>query len=327
MPITDVTSDPERLTMTLVGEYPVSVERLWHAWTDPRQIERFWGPPTWPATFTRHDMVEGGRSEYFMTGPDGERSAGYWIFERIEPGRSFEIVDGFAADDGSANDDLPTMRMRMEFESTPDGSRLTSVTTFSDRSAMEQILAMGMEEGAALALGQLDEVLADLAAFAAGRGAEITLLDDVRVRVARVVRGSVEQVWQAHHDTALVRRWMLGPDGWTMPVCEVARRVGDTYRYEWESDDGTKRFGFEGELLESVPPRRSVTTERMTGTDGPSTTNEMTLTPVDGETLLSVVITYPSRELRDEILATGMAEGMERSYQRLESELLAPAPS
>ena len=81
MPITDVTTDPEALTLTITGEYPVPVERLWNAWADPRQLERFWGPPTWPATFTRHDMVEGGRSEYFMTGPDGTKSnyASNWV--------------------------------------------------------------------------------------------------------------------------------------------------------------------------------------------------------------------------------------------------------
>ena len=324
MPIVDVTSDPDRLTLTLVGEYPVPVERLWHAWTDPRQIERFWGPPTWPATFTRHDMVTGGRSEYFMTGPEGERSAGYWIFEEIDPGRSFEIVDGFADDAGSANHDLPTMRMRMTFEPTGDGSRFTSVTTFPNTSAMEKVLSMGMEEGVTLALGQLDDVLDDLASFAAGRGTETTVVDDTRRRITRIIRGTVEQVWRAHHDAQLMQQWLLGPDRWTMPVCVIAQRVGESYRYEWESDDGATRFGFEGELLESVPPRRSVTTERMTDTHGPSTTNEMTLTPTDGGTLLSFVITYPSKEVRDENLATGMTDGMERSYQRLETELLAP---
>ena len=94
-----------------------------------------------------------------------------------------------------------------------------------------------------------------------------------------------------------------------------------TYRYEWESDDGEQRFGFVGELLESTAPRREVTTERMIGMDGPGTTNEMTLTPVDGGTLLAIVITYPTVELRDEIMGTGMLDGMETSYARLEANL------
>lgn len=323
MPITSITSDPEALTLTLVGDYPVTVERLWAAWADPRQLERFWGPPGWPATFTRHDLAVGGRSEYHMTGPEGECSSGYWAYETVEPGELIEVVDGFAHDDGSANDEMPTMRMRMAFESTATGSRFTSVTTFPDLATMEQLAEMGMVEGATAAFGQMDVVLADLASFALDLPAAAQLLDDTHVRISRVVRGTVEQVWRAHHEPELVQRWMLGPDGWTMPVCETATVVGGTYRYEWEADDGSARFGFEGEVLESVPPHRSVQTERMIGTDGPSTVNEMTLTAVEGGTLLTVLITYPSKELRDQILATGMTDGMETSYARLEDVLAA----
>jgi uncharacterized protein YndB with AHSA1/START domain len=323
MPITSITSDPEALTVTLIGDYPVPVERLWAAWSDPRQLERFWGPPEWPATFTRHDMAVGGRSEYHMTGPEGERSSGYWVVEAIEPGRCIEVIDGFAHEDGSANDEMPNMRMTMAFEETETGSRLTSVTRFPDLGTMEQLAEMGMVEGVTAAFGQMDDVLADLASFAAERPATAQLLDDTRVRIGRVIRGTVEQVWRAHHDPALVQRWMLGPDGWTMPVCEIPTEVGGAYRYEWEAQDGSARFGFEGELLESAPPHRAVQTERMIGTDGPSTVNELTLTAVDGGTLLTVLVTYPSKELRDEILATGMTDGMETSYARLESVLAA----
>ncbi len=320
MPITSISSDPDALTLTMVGEYPVSVERLWDAWSDPRQIERFWGPPTWPATFTRHDLTVGGRSDYFMTGPDGECSRGYFVFQKVEPHRSFEVVDGFTNDDGTSNDAMPTMRMRNEFEPTDSGSRFTLVTSFPDLEAMQQIIGMGMQEGLASALGQMEDVLADLTSFVAG-ATGTKMLSDTLVRVSRIIRGTVEQVWQAHHDPELMQRWLLGPDGWTMPVCIVADRVGDTYRYEWESADGAHRFGFEGELLERSAPTRAVTTERMIGTDGPSTTNELTLRPVAGGTLLNLVITYPSIELRDTVLATGMTEGMETSYARLESVL------
>jgi uncharacterized protein YndB with AHSA1/START domain len=133
-------------------------------------------------------------------------------------------------------------------------------------------------------------------------------------------------VWQAHHDPALLTQWMLGPDGWTMPVCEVATEVGDHYRYEWEpidasADGSSGRFGFEGELVESDPPHRAVTTERMVGVEGPSTTNELTLTPRKGGTLMTLVITYPDAEVRDLVLGTGMVDGMETSYDRLEAIL------
>ncbi len=143
------------------------------------------------------------------------------------------------------------------------------------------------------------------------------------MRVSRVIRGTVEQVWRAHHDADLMKRWLLGPDGWTMPTCVIATRVGERYRYEWEQAGGGQRFGFEGELLEIAPPYRAVTTEAMIGMPGPSTRNEMTLTRLREGTLMSLLITYPSKDVRDMILGTGMTKGMETSYARLERELLA----
>ena len=175
------------------------------------------------------------------------------------------------------------------------------------------------------AMGQIDEVVADLASFAAGRPTEAQLLGEDRARISRVIRGTVEQVWEAHHDPALLQRWLLGPDGWTMPVCDVATEVGDTYRYEWERESGEDRFGFTGELLESTPPVRVVTSERMIGMDGPGLINEMTLTPVEDGTLLSIVITYPDAEVRATVLGTGMTDGMEASYARLEAGVLVGA--
>lgn len=160
MPITSVSHDENALTLTVVGEYPVPVERLWQAYADPRQLERFWGPETWPATFTRHDMAVGGRSEYHMTGPDGTKAGGWWRFLAIEPGRRIEVEDGFSNEDGSPNDSLPTMRMVFTFEPTDTGSRFTSVTTFASVEAMQQVLEMGMVEGIKSAMGQLDSVLA-----------------------------------------------------------------------------------------------------------------------------------------------------------------------
>lgn len=75
-----ITKDAATLTLTVVGDCPVPQQRLWDAFADPRQLERFWGPPTWPATFTRHDMKVGGRAEYSLTGPKGEKWSGSWKF-------------------------------------------------------------------------------------------------------------------------------------------------------------------------------------------------------------------------------------------------------
>lgn len=322
MPITSVTKDPEALTMTVVADFTVPVERLWEAYTDPRQIEKFWGPVEWPATFYRHDVFPGGRSHYAMHGPDGETSAGFWEFLAVDPSKSFEVRDGFTTPDGEENSEMPSMRMTFTFEPTDSGSRMTTTTFFNSRDELQQLLEMGMEQGLREAMSQINDVLADLASFAADRATAAQILSDTQVRVSRVIRGTPEQVWRAHHDPEVMKQWLLGPDGWEMTVCEIPGEVGGTYRYAWAQTGGEEGFGFEGEVLERDEPHREVTTEHMTGTDDPPTTNEMTLTPVAGGTLLSIVITYVDSETRDAVLATGMTDGMEASYARLENTVL-----
>ena len=184
MPIISVETDPKTLTLTAVGEYRVPVERLWAAWTDPRQLERFWGPPQWPATFTRHEVRPGGRSEYFMTGPNGESSHGYWQFDLVEPNRSFAIRDGFAKPDGTQNAELPESRMEVSFEATDKGSRFVAVSTFASIEAMEKLLSMGMVEGLSSALRQLDDVLADLRELATNMKAALETIDDTHGAVS-----------------------------------------------------------------------------------------------------------------------------------------------
>jgi len=325
MPITELVSNAADLTMKIVADYPVPVERLWEAYSDPRQLERFWGPEQWPATFTRHDMAVGGESHYYMTGPDGAQSRGWFRFLKVEPYKLIEVEDGFADESGAVNTNMPSMRMSFHFSKTAKGSRFESVTTFPSLEAMEELVKMGMVEGTKSAMGQIDAVLADLKTFAASIPTHSQILSDTQVRISRVIRGSVADVWRAHHEPALMKRWLLGPDGWTMPTCEIATKVGERYRYEWEMLDKSQRFGFEGELLEWQAPYRSVTSEQMIGMDGPGTRNEMTLTAVPAGTLLSIIITYPNKEFRDMVLGTGMTAGMETSYARLESEILAAA--
>ncbi len=326
MPVTSVEKDLDLLTITIVAEFAAALHRLWNAYTDPRQIERFWGPPTYPATFLRHDAVAGGRSVYKMTGPDGDEHYGCWQWTSVQAPETFEVADSFADASGEPNTDLPTTRMTFAFETVDVGSRLVTTSHFDSLEQLEQLLEMGMLAGAREAMSQIDTVLADLAAFAADRAAEAQILSDTQVRVARIIRGSVEHVWRAHNDADLMKKWLLGPEGWTMPVCELAQKVGDSYRYEWENQAGGDRFGFIGELLESAEPHRAVTTEAMIGMDFPATLNELTLTPVEGGTLVSLVITYANVEQRDAVLATGMAGGMETSYARLEG-ILESAPA
>lgn len=161
MPIVRVDKDPENHTMTVVAEYDATVERVWQLYADPRQLERFWGPPTWPATVGDHDLSPGGRVTYVMTGPDGDKSAGYWDVLAVEAPRRLVVEDGFADDAGQPNPDMPTTRMELELvERTGGGTTMTVVSTFASTEAMEKLLDMGMEEGMREAMGQIDGVLA-----------------------------------------------------------------------------------------------------------------------------------------------------------------------
>ncbi|WP_431710850.1 SRPBCC family protein [Glutamicibacter uratoxydans] len=323
MPVTSVVKDEETLTLTVHADFPVPVARLWDAYLDPRQLEKFWGPVGYPATFTRHDGTTGGRSDYYMTSPEGEKYHGYWQWTEVVEHKFFEVTDGFAHADGTPSTDLPTTRTVFSFDPTPDGSKLVVTTNFATVSELEQLVSMGMDEGLRSAMSQIEQVLIDLRNYAQTFSTEAQLLSDTQVRVSRLIRGTREQVWQAHHDAGLMQRWLLGPDGWTMTECVLPAAVGEHYRYWWEPgpDIEGQGFGFTGECLSSIPQSYESFTEQMIGTDYPPTLNETTFTPTTGGTLLSLVITYPDAETRDMVLATGMTDGMEASYRRLESLL------
>ena len=324
MPVTSVTTEPEALTMTVVAEFPVPVERLWDAFADPRQLERFWGPPGYPATFDTYDFRPGGIAHYWMTSPQGERFYGRWDFAEVQAPHRFVALDSFADAQGEVDPSIPTGTMTLTFESTPTGSRFTAVSASPTAEALEQVLAMGQAEGMRQAFGQLDAVLADLRDYALGKGTVTTIMDDTHVKITRAFEAPRSLIWRAHTEPELMKRWLLGPDGWVMTVCENDPVVGGSYRNAWAPEDQTQGepFGFEGENLVIEPERRLVNTERMTGLDAPGTVNDLTLDEVDGVTLMTLYITYTDAAQRDMILATGMTDGMEASYQRLERELV-----
>jgi uncharacterized protein YndB with AHSA1/START domain len=159
MTVIDVRKDPEALTLTFVAEFDAPVERVWEVWADPRRLERWWGPPTWPATFVEHQFVVGGRSRYYMTGPEGEKAGGWWRITALDAPHRLEFDDGFADEDGEPAGDLPTTHGAVTLESTGSGTRMTTVSTFATLEDLEKLAAMGMEEGMRLAMGQIDEVL------------------------------------------------------------------------------------------------------------------------------------------------------------------------
>ena len=126
MPITSVEKDLDQLTITIVADFAAPLARLWDAYADPRQIERFWGPPSYPATFLRHDAAVGGKSVYKMTGPEGDEHYGCWEWTNVDAPRSFEVVDWFADETGAPNTDLPPPTRPSPSRRPTSGSRLTT---------------------------------------------------------------------------------------------------------------------------------------------------------------------------------------------------------
>lgn len=164
MSVTDVRKDPETKTMTITSEFDQPVERAWQLWADPRQLEKWWGPPTYPATVVDHDLTPGGTVRYVMTGPEGDKSAGWWRVLAAEAPHRLEFEDGFSGEDGEPNPEMPTMIIRVTLDARDGGgTRMAVATTFPSVEVMDQMVQMGMEEGMISAMGQIDAILAEVA--------------------------------------------------------------------------------------------------------------------------------------------------------------------
>jgi uncharacterized protein YndB with AHSA1/START domain len=161
MPVTDVHHDLDALTLTITADFTAPVERVWAVYDDPRQLERIWGPPGWPATFVDHSLTPGGRMNYFLTSPEGEKHYAYWDVTDVEAPRRFTFNDGFATDETfTPNPEMPESTQVYEFADAGGSTRATFVATYPSAEALQQVLAMGVVEGASAAINQIDDLLA-----------------------------------------------------------------------------------------------------------------------------------------------------------------------
>ena len=161
---------------------------------------------------------------------------------------------------------------------------------------------------------------------------EVSLPSDREVRVERNFNAPRELVWDAHTKADLIQRWMLGPPGWTMPVCEMDVRVGGAYRWRWRNGEDGKEFGFFGEFLEVQRPSKIVYKESYDPGDvgGPMPSDEPALITAEfkearGVTTLITTMLFPSKEARDGAVSSGMTDGMEMSYALLDEMINAKA--
>lgn len=160
MSVTSIDKDLDNLTLTLIADFTAPVGQVWQLWADPRQLERWWGPPSHPATFEEHDLTPGGDVTYFMTGPEGEKHRGWWRVTAVEPPTSLDFTDGFADQDGKPAADLPVSTVRMRLSEHAGGTRMEMRSAFDSREQMEQLLNMGVVDGLTEAVGQMDALLA-----------------------------------------------------------------------------------------------------------------------------------------------------------------------
>jgi uncharacterized protein YndB with AHSA1/START domain len=160
MTVTSVVKDFDSLTLTLVVEFDAPVERVWQLWADPRQLERWWGPPSHPATVEEHDLTPGGEVTYFLTGPAGEQSRGWWRVTSVDPPKSLEFTDGFADRGGTPIADVPTATVQVRLTEHHGGTRMEVRSVFDSREQMERLVRIGAPEVFVQAVGQMDALLA-----------------------------------------------------------------------------------------------------------------------------------------------------------------------
>ena len=148
--VTRVDKDYDRLTITFVADFDAPVERVWQLWADPRKLERWWGPPSYPATVEEHDLTPGGRVTYFMTGPDGHRHRGSWRITSVNAPKSLEFIDSC---------EMPTSTVHVQLSETDGGTQMVVRSAFDSREQLDRSVELGSAEGLRLCLDQMDALL------------------------------------------------------------------------------------------------------------------------------------------------------------------------
>jgi uncharacterized protein YndB with AHSA1/START domain len=160
MSVTSVDTDYDNLTTTLVADFDAPMDEVWQLWADPRKLERWWGPPTYPSTFEKHDFSPGGEVTYFMTGPEGDQPRGWWRITSVDPPTSLQFTDGFANEDGTPNEEMPVINVDVRLSERDDGTRMEMRAAYASREELDKLIEMGMLEGLQQSVGQMDALLA-----------------------------------------------------------------------------------------------------------------------------------------------------------------------
>jgi uncharacterized protein YndB with AHSA1/START domain len=157
--VISVDTDYDSLNITLIAHFDSPIDEVWQLWSDPRKLERWWGPPGYPATVEKHDLRPEGEVAYLMTGPDGDTHRGAWRVTSVDPPTTLQFTDHFADSDGAPLADEPTSNVAVRLAERDGGTRMELRMTFETREDMQRIVEMGTVEGLRDAVGQMDGLL------------------------------------------------------------------------------------------------------------------------------------------------------------------------
>jgi uncharacterized protein YndB with AHSA1/START domain len=160
MTITSVDTDYDSLTVILIADFDNPIDQVWELWSDPRKLERWWGPPGYPATVEKHALTPGGEVTYSMTGPEGDQHRGVWRVMSVDPPTSLRFTDAFADPDGAPLENAPVSEIQVRLLEHEGGTRMEIRMTFETREDMQRIVDMGTVEGLKQSVGQMDGLLA-----------------------------------------------------------------------------------------------------------------------------------------------------------------------
>jgi uncharacterized protein YndB with AHSA1/START domain len=158
---TEILKDPHGRQLNITREFSAPVEKVWKAWTEAEQLDKWWAPKPWKAITKSMDFKVGGFWLYCMAGPNGEKAWCRVDFTAINEGQSFEATATFSDEDGNIDKNFPPMHWHNEFMPTMSGSKVEIELSFNSEAGLEQIVKMGFKEGFSMGLGNLDELLAE----------------------------------------------------------------------------------------------------------------------------------------------------------------------
>ncbi len=228
--------------MLITRTFDAPPELVWRAWTDPKQIVRWWGPIGFTTTSHAMDVRVGGHWRFDMHFPDGRTSPNRIVFEEVVPNQ--RLVYAHTGDDDVAD---ITFRVIVNFDRTDAGTKLTMRMIFPSADELQRVARKyGAVQGGIQTIGRLADHLAQRPALT------LTLPSEREIIMSRTFDAPRARVWDTMTNPDLLRRWLFGPPGWTMTHCENNAVPGGTFRYAWRGPDNVE-MAMKG--IHSPPPR------------------------------------------------------------------------